>query len=139
VSSSPRWLIYAVICVAVVSACGGGPTGPSSLADGTWGGEHIAMTIAASTTHLEFDCAHGDIPGVVSLDADGRFTAAGTFVRDRGGPVREGDVPDSHPASYSGSVRTDTMTLSIRLTDTGESVGPFTLTRGAIGRLVKCV
>jgi hypothetical protein len=35
----------------------------------------------------------------------------------------------------SGSV----MTLTIRLTDSGELVGTFALTRGSSGRVVKCL
>ena len=31
------------------------------------------------------------------------------------------------------------MTLMVRLTDTSETVGTFSLTRGSMGRIVKCL
>ena len=50
-----------------------------------------------------------------------------------------GDLPDSHPAAYVGLVTTTTMTMTVRLTDTNEVVGSFTLRRDTPGRVVKCV
>ncbi|MCA1563462.1 MAG: hypothetical protein LC804_25490 [Acidobacteria bacterium] len=93
----------------------------------------------AGATHLELDCAHGDIPARLAIDDRRQFNAPGTFVREHGGPVRIGEEPDSHPASYSGSVDGDRMRLTIRLTDTNETIGTFSLTRGVRGRVVKCL
>jgi hypothetical protein len=106
---------------------------------GTWGGDHITMTVASAVTHLEFDCAHGDVGTALVLDRHGRFTETGTFVREHGGPIREGEVPDSHPASYAGTVTANTIVLTVRLTDVAETIGPFTLTYGLQGRVVKCL
>jgi hypothetical protein len=64
---------------------------------------------------------------------------SGTFAREHGGPVRVGQVPDSHPAAYVGSVTATTMLLTVRLTDTNEVIGTFTLSRGSPGRVVKCL
>jgi hypothetical protein len=97
------------------------------------------MTVADASTHLELDCAHGDIPAVVSVDRRGQFGVAGTYVREHGGPIRQGEIPDSHPAIYSGVVGSTTMTLTIRLGDTNESIGAFTLTSGSPGRIFKCL
>ena len=105
---------------------------------GTWGGEHVTMSIA-DWTHLEFDCAHGDVAARLSIDFDGHFDVTGTFTREHGGPVRVEEPPDIHPASYSGGVSDDRMTLTVRLTDTGETIGAFTLILGTPGRVVKCL
>lgn len=121
-------------------ACGGASTGPSSLVPaGVWSGDHVTLTVADTATHLEFDCAHGDIPGALTADARGQFDVAGTFVREHGGPIRQGEVPDSHPAMYSGSVSSMAMVLTVRLGDSTEMIGPFTLLRGSSGRVVKCL
>jgi len=106
---------------------------------GSWGGNDIALTVTAMTTHVQFDCAYGDLPGSLTADAQGQINAVGTYVREPGGPIVQGAVPDSHPASYTGSVAGPTMVLTIRLTDTDEVIGSFTLIRDEAGRLVPCV
>ena len=121
-------------------ACGAASTGPSlPLPAGIWGGDHVAMTVADTATHLELDCAHGDIPGAITVDARGRFDVAGAFVREHGGPIRQGEVPDSHPAKFSGSVASTTMALTIRFADLNEMIGTFTVVRGSPGRVLKCL
>src|SRR5215472_8384380 len=122
-----------------LAACSTSPTMPS-LSLGPWGGDHVSLTVAASSSHLEFDCAHGDIPAPVTLDARNQFYVSGTFVRDRGGPIQvPPPPPDSHPAVYSGFVSGDVMTLTAQLTDTQTLIGVFTLLRGSPGRLLRCV
>src|SRR5262249_49563457 len=119
-------------------ACDRTPTDPTPVDRGIWGGDHVAMTVGATNAHLELDCAHGDIPGALSVK-NGELGASGTFVREHGGPIRVDEQLDSHPALYSGTVSNDKMTLSIRLTDSGEVVGSFVLVQGAAGRVVKCL
>ncbi len=111
-----------------------------SLALGPWGGDHISLTVAAAGTHLEFDCASGDIPGPITVDPRNEFYVSGTFTREQGGPIPvPPPPPDSHPAAYTGSVNGDSMTLTVHLTDNQAMIGTFTLTRGSPGRLVRCV
>ena len=117
------------LALVLVTACGT-PSEPSVLT-GVWGGEHVLLTIADASAHLEFDCAHGDIPTRVPAAP---FSVAGTFVREHGGPIRVDEMLDSRPALYVATISGGVMTLTIRLTDTGEIVGTFTLTRGATGR-----
>jgi hypothetical protein len=119
-------------------ACSGTPIEPSPVETGIWGGDHVSFTVGNSSNHLEFDCAHGDIPGIVSVN-HGELAASGTFVREHGGPVRVDEPLDSHPALYSGTVSGSTMQLSIRLTDSGDVIGSFSLVRGTSGRVVKCL
>jgi hypothetical protein len=133
------WRILIVLGVVAGSSCGDMPTGPSRLSAGVWGGDHISMSLSETSTHLELDCAHGDVPAVPTLDRQGQFDVAGTYVREHGGPIRQGEIPDSHPAIYSGTVASTTMTLTIRLSDTNESIGAFTLVSGSFGRVFKCL
>jgi len=58
---------------------------------GSWGGDHIGLEVSDTGARVEYDCAHGTIDGVLTLDAQGRFDARGAYVRERGGPVREDD------------------------------------------------
>lgn len=106
---------------------------------GAWGGDHIALSITADGGTLEYDCAAGTIAGAVTVDAAGRFGAFGTHDIGHGGPARQDEIPDRHPASYQGRIIGDTMTLTVTLTDTGTLVGTFGLTRGAAARIVRCL
>jgi hypothetical protein len=74
-----------------------------------------------------------------AADVQGSFIVSGTFVREHGGPIREDEMPDAHPALYAGAVTGGVMQLTVHLTATNEVIGTFTLTRGAPGRVVKCL
>jgi hypothetical protein len=106
---------------------------------GEWGGEHISLSITERGGAFELDCAHGAIDEPLSTRADGSFDVRGQFVAERGGPEREGERPDSHPARLTGRVEGDRMTLRIVLTDSGREVGEFSLERGAGARITKCL
>lgn len=108
------------------------------VAAGSWGGQHVRLEVGRDGAEIEFDCAHGRINGRLRPGRDGRFDAAGTFVAERGGPVREGASEKGEPARYTGRVNGKTMTLSVRLTDSNTDVGTFTLTHGREAELVKC-
>ncbi|HWS99183.1 MAG TPA: hypothetical protein VN256_02850 [Pyrinomonadaceae bacterium] len=110
-----------------------------SAQTGTWGGPHVQMDVGADGARLEFDCAHGATDGPLAPGDDGRFDLAGYFVVERGGPVRAGRKEKRLPARYSGRVEGQTMTLDVTLTEGGEHVGTFTLTRGRAGRLTRCL
>ena len=99
----------------------------------------MTLTITSTGAHVELDCAHGDIPSAPRTDARNEFSVAGTFTREHGGPVREGEVPDTRPALYAGSVRSSKMAMTIRLPETNDLIGSFDLTEGVTGRIVKCL
>lgn len=127
-----------------LSWCGGAATGPSQggpVALGDWGGAHIGLHVTSNGGQVEYDCAHGTIDEALIADGHGRFEARGVHVREHGGPEREGEPPDSHPARYTGAVdgRTLTMSLTVEETDTQRLVGDFTLTFGQAPRLTKCL
>lgn len=105
---------------------------------GAWGGEHIGLEVTEQGATVEYDCAHGTIDEKVVTDAVGNFNLRGTHVREHGGPVRKDEREDSHPAAYKGKIKGDTMTLTVTETDTGETVGTFTLTLGRQPRITKC-
>ena len=134
----------AVLVACAASSCGSmGPRGtlPGSPAApvkaGQWGGPHIAMTVAASKTDIEFDCGRAAVNGAIDTDPDGAFSVSGTFLPERPGPTGP-DTPPSRPMRMAGSVKGDEMRVTIVLTDKDESIGDFTLTLGAVMRLTKC-
>lgn len=109
----------------------------NSLAAGVWGGQHLRVEVSDDGARLDFDAARGVIEQPVTLDGEGRFSVQGTYTVERGGPVREGEEPEPQPAVYSGAVRGKEMTLNVKLTETKEELGPYTLTLGSRGRVWK--
>ena len=105
---------------------------------GTWGGQSIAMEVTDAGATIEYDCAHGRITEKISPHADGKFEAKGIHKRERGGPMRQGE-DEGQPAIYRGSVKDETMTLTVELAENNEAVGTFTLTQGKTGRIRKCM
>ena len=71
---------------------------------GIWGGKHISLDLRDSSSSVEYDCAHGTIDEPIEPDQNGSFVAVGTHVFEHGGPVIEDEVPDAHPARYSGVI-----------------------------------
>ena len=113
-------------------------TNKASVSEGVWGGAHVRLNVREGGADVEFDCAHGSLGGPISLDAEGRFDVAGTYVREGPGPIRIGREPSARPARYTGRVEGRTMTLRVKFTDGDQASEAFTLTRGSEGRLWKC-
>lgn len=133
------------VCLAAVLLCGCRTAAPPPAAidqaalTGSWGGTHVSLILTAQGGRLEYDCASGAILGPVRIDARGDFSASGTHSPGQGGPEREGDRPPMLPASYSGSVQADRMTLFVRVPARDIEIGPLTLRRGADPVLFRCL
>jgi hypothetical protein len=97
---------------------------------------HVSLEATDKDATLQFDCAHGVINEPISLDQNGNFDVAGSYVREAGGPVREGQEHVSN-ARYSGSVRNGAMTLKVRVSNP-EVKGDFSLALGKSGKISKC-
>ena len=104
---------------------------------GEWGGSHISMNVGERSAKIEYDCAHGEILGPLSIDGEGKFHLHGTFTRERGGPVRADDASKAEPAAYSGTITGNRMTLTMKLSDSDQSE-TFTLEKGKEAELFKC-
>ncbi len=105
---------------------------------GQWGGDHIRLEADEHGARVELDCASGKIEKPIVPDGRGHFQVTGTFVQEHPGPIRVGHEPKEQPASYSGSIEGNTMTLRIVLTDSQDPVGVYTLEHGSPGRVRKC-
>jgi hypothetical protein len=123
--------------VAFAAACDSAtaPTSITKVPNGIWGGEHAGLTVKDSGALFDVDCAHGSVEKPMSVDRSGRFDVPGTFVQEHGGP----SAGDSHPARYVGSTDGRRMSLTVQLTDSNETVGPFTLTLRQSPQITKCM
>ena len=131
-------LLLLAAAAALLAYCSPTAADGAQVPAGEWNGEHVALSVTSAGAKVEFDCAHGSIDGPITLDDNGRFSVNGTFVQERGGPTREDQPPTGQPAKYSGTLKDGTLTVNVELTETKQSVGDFTMTRGGTGRLVKC-
>jgi len=106
------------------------------IATGVWGGQHISIKVGTKSATIEYDCASGVINGPLVVDRNGNFNLRGTHRMERGGPVRADEDSRQVPASYTGSIKGNTMTLTLKLSDSDEET--FTLEKGKPGELFKC-
>ncbi|MDB5824167.1 MAG: hypothetical protein JWR21_2871 [Herminiimonas sp.] len=134
-------VLAAALCFSL-AACGGGSGGVAIVLptlSGVWGGQHIGLTISDSGASLAYDCAHGTIDGQIRLDQTGRFSVNGIHVIGQPGPTTPGATINSHPARYDGQVQQDSLSLTVTLTDTGQNVGTFLLTRNGTAQVFACL
>jgi hypothetical protein len=134
-----RFLALVSLVLIIVSLAAARPRKMQRLQTGSWGGSHIRIDVEASSATVNYDCANGSINGPLTIDRKGNFTWRGSHNREHGGPIRIDEQSNSRPAIYSGSIKGDTMTLTVKLADTNEVVETFTLKRGSPGRVFKCL
>ena len=138
-TSSP----IAVLCIALALAgCAPAATSdnrPGDALTGMWGGEHVRLELNATGGAVEYDCAHGGLTEPARPGPRGDFEARGVHVREHGGPIREGERPDSMPARFVGRVDGDRMTLRVFAGTRPDTLGPFELRRGSDARVFKCL
>lgn len=103
---------------------------------GVWGGQHINIEVGEKSARIEYDCASGVINGPLSVDANGNFKLRGTHRIERGGPIRADDDSKGQPATYTGSIKGNTMTLTLKVSDADTET--FNLEKGKEGELFKC-
>lgn len=104
---------------------------------GVWGGKSALLNIEEKGAGLDLACAHGSIEQPIVLDSAHAFDLAGTYEQESFGPTRA-DEDKKQPARYTGSVDGKTMTLTIKLTQTKETIGPLILSFGKMVMLQKC-
>jgi hypothetical protein len=122
-------------------ACSSGPihgTAAERLPTGTWGGEHVELTVTTTGAHLEFDCANGDVAQPLTTDDSGRLDVEGVFTREHGGPIRDDEAAARVRARYSGRLTKNALTFDVTLIDSKENAGSFTVVLGETGRVRKC-
>ena len=111
----------------------------TTVSPDNWGGVSIRLVVEAASASIEYDCAHGEITEALKIDKDGNFDARGVHVRERGGPIREGQTEQREPARYTGQISGNQMTLKVRLVEKDTPIGDFQLELGKNVRLRKCL
>jgi hypothetical protein len=109
---------------------------PEALLPGVWGGDHVRLEVTDGGARVEYDCAHATVEGRILVDGAGRFSVAGTFYREHGGPVREGEASNGLRVRLDGRVGGSLMTLKV--TRAGKTLDTHTLTRDREAQLFKC-
>ena len=107
--------------------------------NGNWGGTGVSTVLLDSGSDWEFDCAHASITHAFMVAENGTFDTDGTYTFEHGGPIHEGEDPNTHPARFHGTTDGKTMSLQIDIPDTGTTIGPVDLTLDGSGRIVKCL
>jgi hypothetical protein len=127
-----RWMMLFACLLA--AACGGMNPLPSEVPLGTWGGNDAGLLVAAQGAHGHIKCTLGDTEGRIPLDGQGQFDVPAKW-NVNAYPIDQGIV---HPARMSGITDGEVLTYSVRLTDTGEKLGPASVTLGSEPQMVNC-
>ncbi len=124
----------ALFVLLALGACAAPRVGPETVPTGTWGGDDGGLIVTADGAHAHIGCTLGDVTGAIALDAEGRFDVEVQWNLDAF-PVNRGIL---HPARFSGQTDGVTLSLTVRLSDTGQVLGPVRLTRGREPRMQNC-
>jgi hypothetical protein len=122
---------------ALVGCTTGAPSTDGVPVTGPWGGAHAGLTLTETGGTITYDCAHGGLNAPVVPDGAGSFDVVGVHVREHGGPIHVGEIPDSLPARYVGQVSRDRMTLRVLVG--ADTLGPFELQLGVAPQLFRCL
>jgi hypothetical protein len=133
-----KLLVIVTLVLLTTSAVSSRPRKMQRLRTGSWGGTHIRIEVDSSSATIEYDCANGTISGPFTIDSKGRFSWRGTHQAEGPGPIRIERQPNNRAATYTGSVKGTTMTLTVNPEGTAEPIGTFTLEQGKAGRVFKC-
>jgi len=136
--SRNRLVVVLSLVLLIVSSAASRPRKMQKLSTGTWGGPNVRIQVEGSSARIDYSCANGTIEGPLTYDSKGRFSWRGFHNREGPGPIRVDDEGHGSPVLYTGSIKGDTMTLTVKLTDSGEVIDTFTLKRGSAGRVFKC-
>ena len=144
--NSIRTITIAVVALqlfAALAAAGGGTQGgrrrsTDALLPGVWGGRHVRFEVTDGGANIEFDCAHATVEGRIVVDRAGRFSAAGTYYAEHGGPIRADESSNGFPVRLTGRVGGSLMRLTVTRTRTRKSLGTFALARDREPEVFKC-
>lgn len=128
-----------VLLLSCWSNAGGQRLRARSVPEGVWGGQHMGLWLENGLGRIEYDCASGTIDEPLTLDRRDRFSVKGKHRKQRGGPIRIDEPSRDQPARYTGSLVGQTLTITVTLTNTRETIGTFRLTHNHEPHIVKCL
>ena len=126
--------ITSILLGVAVIACSAATSTPITDVVGTWGGDNAGLIVTGTDVHVHIGCTLGDAVGPIVADENGRFEVSGTYNVDAY-PVNRGIT---HPATFSGQIVGQSMTLTVSLTDTARVLGPVTLVYGKEPKMGPC-
>ena len=118
--------ILVLSTILALIACSAATPTPITDVVGTWGGDNAGLIVNGTDVHVHIGCTLGDAIGPIVAGENGRFEVSGTYNVDAY-PVNRGIT---HPASFTGQIVGQTMTLTVSLTDITRVLGPVTLIYG---------
>ena len=133
-----KLLVVVSFVLIIAASATSRPRKMQRMSTGAWGAPHIRIDVEKNAATIDYDCANGTIDGPLTFDRKGNFTWHGSHHHEGPGPIRVGHEMKGRPALYTGSIKGDKMTLTVKLTDTNEVVETYTLKRGGFGRVFKC-
>jgi hypothetical protein len=133
-----RFLVLGAVMLLTMSIALAKPHKLRRLQTGMWGGSNIRLNVERASATVEYGCADGTINGPLMIDSKGRFNWTGSHNQQHPGPTRIEDESSGRPAVYSGWVKGDTMTLTVKLRNSEETIGTFTLKLNGGGRVFRC-
>ncbi len=72
---------------------------------GIWSGKHITLEISEDGANVDYDCAAGKIDGKIKLGANNSFNILGTYLEEKGGPVRPADQTKAIAVRFVGKIK----------------------------------
>jgi hypothetical protein len=90
------------------------PPDRDRLSLGSWGGEDASVVVEDSVAHVHVGCTFGNFAAPVTVDMNGRFDVAGSYVL-RAFPVQFG--PEL-PARFAGSLDGNRLVFTVTVNDT---------------------
>jgi hypothetical protein len=126
--------ITAILLGAAAIACTAATSTPITEVAGTWGGDNAGMIVSGTDVHVHIGCTLGDAVGPIHPDTNGQFEVSATYNVDAY-PVDRGIT---HPATFTGRIIGETMTLTVTLSDTARVLGPVTLVYGKEPKMGPC-
>jgi hypothetical protein len=132
---SLRLIASLAIIVITLAACGrtDAPLSPiGTIVTGTWGASDVQLIAVDSATLVRVGCDDGQFTGHLTLDADGAFTANGTWTQ---GFQAGFYFPHPVPAQLTGQVTGTRLTFAVAAANSDGkpviSTGPRTVALGA--------
>lgn len=108
-----------IAALTLAGACHASVFGPGDVLRGSWGGRGMGLEVDVDTASAVFDCGYGTLEAPIVLDAHGRFSTPGEYVREVGPRALR------NPARFEGRVRGSYLEVSVFVTDTIAGTGPF--------------
>lgn len=111
---------------------------PSGPLTGTWRSHTAELTLTEQGGSIQFGCATGSISRAVLVNAQGEFSANGTYTQGSGvAPPPNFPPPTPQPTVYSGKLSGNTLSFSAQI-QSGSSLGPITVVRDSSDQVFLC-